>query len=85
MALYMSKWAYNPTYRGYNSTYRRITSRGPPCDCLGFIGDYNYPVTWVHPLKLTANAPENRPLEKEIPSLETTIFRGENVSFREGN
>ena len=26
-------------------------------------------------LKLTANAPENRPLEKEIPDLETTIFR----------
>ena len=32
----------------------------------------------LHPLKLTANAPENRgPLEKEIPSLDTTIFRGE--------
>ena len=28
--------------------------------------------------------PENRPLEKEIPDLETTIFRCENVSFREG-
>ncbi len=29
-------------------------------------------------LKLTANAPENGgPLEKEIPSLETTMFRGE--------
>ena len=26
---------------------------------------------------------ENRPLEKEIPNFETTIFRGENVSFRE--
>ena len=30
-------------------------------------------------------APENRPLEKEIPNLETTIFRCElAVSFREG-
>ena len=41
---------------------------------------------WIVPsLKLTAKAPENRgPLEKEIPNLETIIFRGENVSFREG-
>ncbi len=29
-------------------------------------------------------APENRPLEKEIPNLETIILRGENVGFREG-
>ena len=29
-------------------------------------------------------SPENRPLEKEIPDLETIIFRGY-VSFREGN
>ena len=28
-------------------------------------------------------SPENRPLEEEIPNLETIIFRGENVSFRE--
>ena len=33
-------------------------------------------------LKLTA-APENRPLEKEIPALETAIFRGSKaISFR---
>jgi len=30
------------------------------------------------------SAPENRPLETEIPFLETIIFRGKNVSFREG-
>ncbi len=36
-------------------------------------------------LKLTANAPENRgPLESRRFLLETTIFRCENVSFREG-
>ena len=33
-----------------------------------------------HTLPETNIAPENRPLEKEI----TIIFRGENVSFREG-
>ena len=30
-------------------------------------------------------SPENRPLEKEIPVLETFIFRGEHVSLLEGN
>ena len=36
----------------------------------------------VGTLPETNIAPENRPLEKEIPALETTIFRGY-VSFRE--
>ena len=41
----------------------------------------------IHPsLKLTNIAPENRPLEKEIYLLETTIFfKGRTVSFRECN
>ena len=36
-------------------------------------------------LKLTAIAPENRSLEKEIPSLENNHFQGRTVNFRDGN
>ncbi len=43
-------------------------------------------LAWGYTLPETNIAPENRPLEKEIPRLllETTIFRGY-VSFRECN
>ncbi len=48
------------------------------------------PKPWIYwcslpSLKLTAKAPENRTLEKEIPIGKPPIFRGVLVSFREGS
>ena len=40
----------------------------------------------LHSLKLTAKAPENRPKpNRKVGTIQPSIFRGENVSFREGN
>ena len=39
-------------------------------------------VLWLHSLKLTAKAPENRPSQKEMILFQPSIFRGEHVSFR---
>ncbi len=39
----------------------------------------------LHSLKLTANAPENRPSKKETIVFQPPIFRCENVSLREGS
>ena len=39
----------------------------------------------IHSLKLTAKAPENRPSQKETIVFQPSIFRCENVNFREGD
>ena len=60
---------------------------GPYNECYGafMFNAFSWQVTVISlPLPETTIAPENRPLEKEIP-IGNHHFQGRTVSFREGN
>ena len=67
-----------------NQPHIHLISRGYLLGISPFKGLLGGDRIQIHSLKLTANAPENRPSEKETIVFQPSIFRCY-VSFREGN